>query len=84
MWNSSWWHCCYAGLKEAQPWCQAVPWPLLSLVWALMEGEVLFEVPGVFQGLLPAEVGPIPVSCIILVPCLAALWLSGPSLAGMA
>lgn len=74
--------CCYTGSKEAQ--CQAELWLLLSLVWALMEGEVLFEVPGVFQGLLPPKGGSIPVSCSILVPCLEALWLSDPSLVGMA
>lgn len=60
-------------LKETQPWCQAVLWVLLSLVWALMEGEVLFEVPGVFQGLLPPIGGSIPVSWSILVPCLGSV-----------
>lgn len=50
---------------------------------AVMEGEVLFEVPGVFQGLLPPKGGSNPVSCSILVPSLAALWLSDPSLVGM-
>lgn len=24
--EQSWWHCCYKGLKEAQPWCQAALW----------------------------------------------------------